>query len=110
MTLQTQLVLRVLIEDPAQRRYGLELCELSGLASGTVYPILARLEQAGWLESEWEDASVPRDSGRPRRRFYGLTPDGVQLSREALVRQAAAQRRSRFAWTAPWSGTAAGAS
>jgi DNA-binding PadR family transcriptional regulator len=85
MTLQTQLVLRAFLSEPAQQRYGLEICELVGLASGTIYPILARLEQRGWLESGWEDTSAEVE-GRPRRRFYWLTPDGAELARDALAR------------------------
>src|SRR5499425_1207686 len=54
MTLQTQLVLRAMLAEPAAERYGLQLCALTGLASGTIYPIVARLEQLGWVESNWE--------------------------------------------------------
>ncbi|MFD4476765.1 PadR family transcriptional regulator [Streptomyces sp. NPDC058471] len=86
MTLQTQLVLRALLEDPAKQRYGLELCELAGLPSSTIYPILARLEQAGWVLSSWEDPSVHEEAGRPRRRFYRITRDGAEQAREALAR------------------------
>ncbi|MFJ5273794.1 PadR family transcriptional regulator [Streptomyces sp. NPDC088358] len=66
MTLQTQLVLRALLENPAKQRYGLELCDLAGPPSGTIYPILARLEQIGWLDSSWEDPAVHEETGRPR--------------------------------------------
>ena len=85
MTLQTQLVLRAFVSEPRQQRYGLELCDLVGLPSGTVYPILARLEQVGWLESGWEDVN-PSVEGRPRRRFYWLTSDGAEQARDALAR------------------------
>jgi PadR family transcriptional regulator, regulatory protein PadR len=94
MTLQTQLVLRGLLEDPAAERYGLELCDLVGLPSGTVYPILARLEQAGWVESRWEDPALHEAAGRPRRRFYRLRVDGAQQAREALARAYQPRRRS----------------
>ncbi|MGH1555978.1 PadR family transcriptional regulator [Streptomyces sp. L7] len=72
MTLQTQLVLRALLEDPARLRYGLELCELAGLPSGTIYPILARLEQVGWLESSWEDPAVHEAEGARAAASTGL--------------------------------------
>jgi PadR family transcriptional regulator len=85
MTLPTQLVLRALIADPARERYGLELGELAELASGTVHPILARLEACGWVESRWEDQD-PHEAGRPRRRYYRLTPDGVVSVARALDR------------------------
>jgi PadR family transcriptional regulator PadR len=77
MTLQTQLVLRALLDEPAQQRYGLELCDLVGLPSGTIYPILARLERVSWVDSAWEDPAAHEQAGRPRRRFYRLTPDGA---------------------------------
>jgi PadR family transcriptional regulator, regulatory protein PadR len=83
MTLQTQLILRALLEDPAHERYGLELSVASGLPSGTIHPILARLEKIGWLESHWEDIDPARE-GRPRRRYYRLSPDGAEQARTAM--------------------------
>jgi PadR family transcriptional regulator, regulatory protein PadR len=85
MTLPMQLVLRVLLEFPTRQRYGLELGQAAGLPSGTVHPILARLERMGWLESAWEEVD-PREQGRPRRRYYRLTPDGAERARDALAR------------------------
>src|SRR6267154_1323661 len=70
MTLPTQMVLRALLDEPTKQQYGLELCARAGLQSGTLYPILARLEQAGWIESAWEDPEVHLAEGRPRRRYY----------------------------------------
>ncbi|GAA1380843.1 PadR family transcriptional regulator [Catellatospora chokoriensis] len=97
MTLQTQLVLKAFTSDPTQQRYGLEICDLVGLASGTVYPILARLEQAGWLESGWEDGASVTD-GRPRRRFYSLSADGAEQARDALARSHRSGRPQRAGW------------
>lgn len=85
MTLQTQLVLRALLEHPTREMYGLEICAAAGLASGTIHPILARLEHAGWLDSRWEDTD-PREAGRPRRRYYRPSPRGVEIARDALDR------------------------
>jgi len=85
MTLPTQLVLRALLEQPTQEMYGLQICAAAGLASGTIHPILARLETAGWLESHWEDVD-PKQEGRPRRRYYQLSRDGVVGARNALAR------------------------
>lgn len=89
MTLPTQLVLRALLEHPTREMYGLEICAAAGLPSGTIHPILARLEQAGWLESHWEEVD-PKEKGRPRRRYYRLSPDGIELARDALARAHAA--------------------
>jgi DNA-binding PadR family transcriptional regulator len=97
MTLTTQLVLRALLEEPAREMYGLEICARAELPSGTIHPILARLEKAEWLESRWEDAD-PREEGRPRRRYYRLSPDGAVRAHAALAQathSAAALRRLR---------------
>jgi DNA-binding PadR family transcriptional regulator len=96
MTIPTQLVLRALLEDPGEERYGYEIGESAGLASGTVHPILARLEGAGWLTSRWEDVDS-RVAGRPSRRYYRLTAEGGLAAREALART----HRSRRAWLSP---------
>ncbi|HSV65855.1 MAG TPA: helix-turn-helix transcriptional regulator [Mycobacteriales bacterium] len=97
MTLQTQMVLRTLLEDPGADRYGLELCDLLGLPSGTIYPILARLEQVGWVESSWEDPATAESASRPRRRFYRLRPDGAEHARDALARAYQPRRRAGLA-------------
>lgn len=85
MTIPTQRVLHALLEDAGAERYGLEIADLAGLATGTVHPILARLEAVGWLESRWEDAD-PRAEGRAARRYYRLTTDGAESARGALAR------------------------
>jgi PadR family transcriptional regulator, regulatory protein PadR len=85
MTIPTRLVLEFLLADPDQERYGLEIGTAAGLPSGTVHPILARLEGAGWLSSRWEDVDV-RAEGRPARRYYGLTAEGVVAAGAALAR------------------------
>ena len=85
MTLPTQLVLRALLEDPGAEQYGLEIGDVAGLPSGTIHPILARLERRGWVESRGEDVD-PRTAGRPPRRYYRLTTDGVEQARLGLAR------------------------
>ena len=97
MTLPTQAVLRSLLERPDQEMYGLEICAKAELPSGTIHPILARLEKLGWLESSWEEID-PHEQGRPRRRYYKLSADGAELARNALARATesrAALRRLR---------------
>ncbi|WP_242613941.1 PadR family transcriptional regulator [Actinomadura roseirufa] len=84
MTLPTQLVLRALLTEPAHEFYGLQIGQAAGLPSGTVHPILARLEALDWLESRWEDIDPARE-GRPRRRYYRLTTDGAERARIALA-------------------------
>ncbi len=98
MTLQTQLVLQALLEDPEQQCYGLQLCHLAGLPSGTIYPILARLEQIGWVDSAWEDPALHEEAGRPRRRFYRITHDGAEQAREALARAYRSRKQPLPGW------------
>jgi PadR family transcriptional regulator, regulatory protein PadR len=98
MTIPTQLVLRALLADPSRELYGVEIGAAAGLLSGTVHPILARLEGVGWLTSRWEDID-PRTQGRPARRYYRLTPDGLELAQAALAR--AYTTSARPAWLRP---------
>jgi PadR family transcriptional regulator PadR len=82
ISLQTLRVLEAFVENPTDELSGTDVQKRSGLASGTLYPILLRLESAGWFVSRWE-AIDPVRAGRPRRRFYRLTPGG--LSRASQV-------------------------
>jgi len=61
--------------------WGLQIVRQTSLATGTIYPILARLEDAGWIESEWEDV---QDHGGPKRRYYRLTIDGDVAARQLI--------------------------
>lgn len=67
MTVQTQAVLGVLLDHPLQQQYGLEISKAAGLPSGSLNPILARLEQAGWVISDWEQVDE-HEVGHPRHR------------------------------------------
>jgi DNA-binding PadR family transcriptional regulator len=100
MTQATLAVLRAMTEHPDRPMYGLEICAAAGLPSGTIHPILARLEGAGWLESSWEDVD-PAERGRPRRRYYCLSRAGAARARHALERadeaRNALRRRSDLA-------------
>src|SRR3954451_19075637 len=100
MTIPTQLVLQVLLQEPTAERYGYEVGDLAGLASGTVHPILARLEGAGWLESRWEDGGASA-AGRPPRRYSRLTADGVPSAHDALTRARRPRRSGANPWPAP---------
>jgi PadR family transcriptional regulator, regulatory protein PadR len=76
MSLQTMRVLEAFLENPAEQFAGADVQKRTGLASGTLYPILLRLEDAGWFVSRWETID-PSAAGRPRRRLYRLTPGGL---------------------------------
>ncbi|WP_436529646.1 PadR family transcriptional regulator [Actinoplanes sp. HUAS TT8] len=73
-------VLSAFLQDPAAERYGLDLMRAGGCPSGTLYPILTRLETAGWISARWEDLD-PAVAGRPARRYYRLTPGGLAAAR-----------------------------
>ncbi|MBD0737460.1 PadR family transcriptional regulator [Streptomyces sp. CBMA29] len=70
--------------------YGLELSKLSGLPNGTLFPLLERLRQAGWVERYWEQDESAEGAGRPRRRFYKITPKGAELAPRSIAEAAAA--------------------
>src|SRR5215813_14030879 len=73
-------VLKVFLEDPARARYGFEIMRLTGLASGSLYPMLARLEEAGWFTRGKEDID-PHIEGRPARLHYTITGAAVTAAR-----------------------------
>ena len=59
--------------------HGYDLCRQAGIKSGTLYPLLIRLEAQGYLEAEWQS---PAAAGRPARHVYRLTAAGRQLARD----------------------------
>ncbi len=75
MTQVTALVLQAVATG---HRYGFDVMDASGLASGTVYPALRRLEKAGLLTGTWEAAQEAHQGGRPPRKLYALTPAGQE--------------------------------
>jgi PadR family transcriptional regulator PadR len=76
-------ILRVFADDALKPIYGLDLIELAGLSSGTVYPVLARLERSGWIVGSWEELKAG-EIQRPRRRLYRLTEIGRSRARGEL--------------------------
>ncbi|MGI5445755.1 PadR family transcriptional regulator [Streptomyces sp. CA-243310] len=93
-------VLEVLLaatsDDPP---WGLSICMDADLGSGTVYPILDRLQEIGWVTSRDETGPHP---GRPARRFWELTGTGRAQAQAAL-----AARRARRGWHQSLAGGAA---
>ena len=92
-TIPTFQVLRALQDRAAREWYGFELCQTTGLAPGTLYPILARLEQDSWVTSRWEEPTGTNGDRRARRRYYSLTPDGAAGIQRLLDPHAAGVRR-----------------
>lgn len=67
-------------------RYGFDIMDVTGLPSGTVYPALRRLEQAGLVLSKWEEEDTARKDQRPARKYYELTNGGRETLYEAVAR------------------------
>jgi len=77
---QTLAVLSLLARDPDTPRYGYELGKELDLKAGTLYPILIRLCERGFLEASWE---TDPPSGRPPRHLYRITAPGIHLLDQA---------------------------
>ena len=93
---QTLSLLEALLIHPSRWHHGYALSQQTGLASGTLYPILMRLEKRKWLETRWEDAGV---TGRPPRHLYRLTTDGRAWAREEMQ-----DARARKVWKPAYTG------
>jgi PadR family transcriptional regulator, regulatory protein PadR len=96
LTTQTLKVLGVLLDTTMEPLSGAEIGKATTLRSGTLYPILARLENAGWVKSSWEEGD-PCKLGRPRRRFYEITGIGARGTKAAFKELAATV--GGLAWT-----------
>jgi DNA-binding PadR family transcriptional regulator len=77
-------ILAILVEADRDWSHGYDLVRRAGIKSGTLYPLLIRLEGQGYLEAEWQP---PASAGRPPRHAYRLTASGMQLAREAAAIQ-----------------------
>lgn len=77
------LVLSAMLADPSGEHYGYGIARTTGLAGGTVQPIMARLEAEQWLSSRREDID-PRAEGRRPRRLYRLTTLGLRAAEKIL--------------------------
>jgi DNA-binding PadR family transcriptional regulator len=83
MTYPTALVLQALSRG---FHYGFDIMDATGLPSGTVYPILRRLDREGLLKSAWEKPATAQREQRPPRRYYEITRDGATMLAEAVER------------------------
>jgi PadR family transcriptional regulator, regulatory protein PadR len=105
---QTVAILNALAAKASDWSHGYDLCRSLGLKAGTVYPILMRLAERGYVETAWEQ-EVPQ--GRPPRHLYRLSAAGAEQVHE--LRRAEAQQSPGRSWVAgrpaPGSGAVAGA-
>lgn len=82
VTPATALVLEALLS--AESVWGLQIVKDTDKKPGTVYPILERLEAAGWIQGEWE---VTEERKGPRRRYYRLLAEARPLAQEFVRAQ-----------------------
>ena len=92
MSPQTVLVLDAFLVQADEWKYGYDLSRITGLKSGTLYPILMRLAERGLLETQWETG----EPGKPPRHMYRFTPNGLRFAK-ASVRAHAASRLGQVA-------------
>jgi DNA-binding PadR family transcriptional regulator len=83
LTYPTTLVLHALANG---LRHGFDIIDATGLPSGTVYPILRRLEREALVSAQWEEAAIAHDEQRPPRRYYELTPSARPVLQSAIAR------------------------
>lgn len=81
-TYPTALVLQALLDG---HHHGFDIMDATGLASGTVYPILRRLDAEGLVRSRWERDIIARREQRPPRRNYELSAGGRQFAVQAIA-------------------------
>ena len=63
---------------------GEDICRRTEMQSGTVYPMLIKLEERGWLKARWENIN-PHVEGRPKRHYYGITKRGLKCGIKILA-------------------------
>lgn len=90
MTGPLERVLGAFLSDPAAPRYGYDLMNAARLPSGTLYPLLARLERQKLVVSAWE---VPEQEGQRPRKYYRLTGEGIRVARLELAQSSARSHR-----------------
>lgn len=84
-------VLRAFLADPSAPRYGYDLMKAARLPSGTLYPLLARLERENLVASAWE---TPQQEGQRPRKYYQLTGEGIRVARLELAQASARRQRA----------------
>ena len=91
MTAPLERVLGAFLADPVAPRYGYDLMKAARLPSGTLYPLLARLEQQKLVTSAWE---TPQQEGQRPRKYYQLTGEGIRVARLELAEASARRQRA----------------
>jgi DNA-binding PadR family transcriptional regulator len=94
LTYPTAMVLQALSRG---FHYGFDIMDATSLPSGTVYPILRRLDREGLLKSTWEKQAEAQKENRPPRRYYEITAAGEAMLAEAAQRFRALEQAMRRA-------------
>jgi hypothetical protein len=81
ITKPTKLVLERLL-TAKDGIWGLALTKQVNLPTGTVYPILSRLEDLGWVDSYWESSS---DRSGPRRKYFSLRDEAIPFAEKIVL-------------------------
>src|SRR5256714_15403830 len=92
---QTIAILNTLQKGGRGWTHGYELSKITGLKSGTLYPILLRLHDEGWLEAKWEPS---QEQGRPPRHLYRITAAGSAEAKKIFQSVGANRRTQRLAY------------
>jgi DNA-binding PadR family transcriptional regulator len=96
-SIQTRQVFQALLDAPEDETYGFEVVKVTGLPSGSVYPILRRLEDERIIMAREE--VIDANARRPRYRiYYRLTADGRRVAREATREKSKALRSLNPGW------------
>jgi PadR family transcriptional regulator len=93
----SRLVFQAFLDSPSEETYGFALAEATGLPSGTIYPILRRLQDEGLIVGRW--AEVDTGPQRRRRRYYALTGEGRRVAQLATSKQRQALRLLSPGWS-----------
>jgi PadR family transcriptional regulator, regulatory protein PadR len=91
MTGPLERVLGAFLVDPGVPRYGYDLMKAARLPSGTLYPLLARLEHQELVASAWE---TPQQEGQRPRKYYHLTAEGIRIARLELAQASSSSSSS----------------
>lgn len=95
-------VLEVMLEATADNNrelHGWAIMRAVGRSGPTVYGVVDRLEDAGWIVGRWEEANP--QPGKPPRRLYHLTGEGIKSARELLAQRRPAIANARPRRTGP---------
>ena len=84
LSLQALRILYFLFQNPSKEICGADMIKELDIASGSLYPILLRLEGQEFVESDWETVD-PSEVKRPRRRLYKITSIGIKAAQEAVA-------------------------